>query len=133
MRIIFGSESEMRTITSPVRGREHPSGGTRRLASLLSRLMGVNRWRTQTPIPVEVEAMSPLSAIFATFPDHRESAFRSRLSELSGEMYLENPVGQRARMALWTSAGHVMVPRLAGIVDDLQLEIRGVTYDDGTL
>lgn len=95
--------------------------------------MEINRWRIQVPIPCEVEEMSPSSAIFAVFPDDRAIAFRSRLSELYGKPWVENPVGQRVRTALSTSAGLVLIPRLACIVDDLQLEIRGVTYDDGSL
>jgi hypothetical protein len=103
------------------------------LQSLSSRPLEINRWLTQAPIPVEAEGTLPLSVMFVTFPDDRETACRSRLSELYGKPWVENPVGPRVRTALWTSAGRVSIPLLAVITDDLQLEIRGETYDDGSI
>lgn len=95
--------------------------------------MEINRWRIQVPIPCVRDETLPLSAIFATFPDDRAIAFRSRLSELYGKPWVEYPGGARVRTALWTYAGRASVPRSALIQDDLQLEIRGETYDDGTI
>ena len=119
--------------TAPVGDPMMVLGELHRLQSLSSRPMEINRWRIQVPIPCEVEEMSPSSAIFVVHPDDRAIAFRSRLSELYGKPWMENPVGQRVRTALWMSVGSASIPRLASIVDDLQLEIRGVTYDDGSI
>lgn len=129
----FPSVFDRTPSTAPVGDPMKTLGELHRLQSLSSRPMEINRWRIQAPIPCEVEEMSPSSAIFAVLPAAPEIAFRSRLSELYGKPWVANPVGQRVRTALWMSVGNVSVPRLASIVDDLQLEIRGVTYDDGSL
>ena len=92
-----------------------------------------DRWRTRTPIPVARDETYPLSVIFVEFPDDRERSCLSHLSGLYGKRWTVSPGGPHVHSALWTSVGTVMRPRLPLIMDDLQLEIRGRAYDDGSI